>query len=275
MKRVRIVGSLVTLIAVMGLILLTACAGSKRESMEIDENAFPEEKQQSSVSSETTEPTPDEAEVLQLLGITSGGEKAQAEKSSAKKPASESVGQLEARISKLESQVKEKDKELRNLKAELDERESRIAALRSKLTTPSTGPSAAATSTTATAGGSFKEKYRRALDLYNNRQYKEALRLFDELLSLGVDNDLVDNCQYWKGECYYALGDYNQAIIEFEKVFTYNNSNKYPDAQLKLGLCYLKLGNRDRARAEFEKLVNEYPDSEYVPRAQSYLAQLQ
>ena len=46
------------------------------------------------------------------------------------------------------------------------------------------------------------------------------------------------------------------------------------DAQLKLGLCYWKLGDTERARQEFERLISDYPNSEYVGKAQQYLSKL-
>jgi len=67
---------------------------------------------------------------------------------------------------------------------------------------------------------------------------------------------------------------YNQAIIEFEKIFTFNDSDKNDDAQLKLGLCYTRIGNVEKAKVEFQKLVDTYPDSEFISRAQYYLQTL-
>ncbi|MBN1542848.1 tetratricopeptide repeat protein, partial [candidate division KSB1 bacterium] len=121
---------------------------------------------------------------------------------------------------------------------------------------------------------SFQERYDAALQLYESRKYLQALQIFDELLQTSGKTDLLDNCQYWKGECYYGLGQYNQAIVEFEKVFAHNGSNKYADAQLKLGLCYQRLGNTEKARAEFQTLLTNYPDSEYVSLAERYLRNL-
>ncbi|HQG45045.1 MAG TPA: tetratricopeptide repeat protein, partial [bacterium] len=75
-------------------------------------------------------------------------------------------------------------------------------------------------------------------------------------------------------ECYYGMLAYNQAIIEFEKVFTFHDSDKNDDAQLKLGLCYTRTGNVEKAKAEFQKLLDTYPDSEFRARAQYYLQTL-
>ena len=102
----------------------------------------------------------------------------------------------------------------------------------------------------------------------------KPISAFDQLLMSGENNSLTDNCQYWKGECYYGLGNYGQAIMEFQKVFAFPNSNKYDDAQLKLGLCYMQMNNYDQAKMEFDKLLKEYPSSEYANRARSFLNQL-
>lgn len=86
-----------------------------------------------------------------------------------------------------------------------------------------------------------------------------------------MKNKLADNAQYWIGECYYSLKNYQRAIIEFEKVFSFPNSNKNDDAQFKLGLCYAAIGNRVKAREEFQRLIDYFPKSEYVTRAKQFL----
>ena len=70
------------------------------------------------------------------------------------------------------------------------------------------------------------------------------------------------------------MGQYKKAIIDFEKVFTFPKSNKNPDAQFKLGVCYVRLGDSAKAREEFQRLIDVYPESSYVGRAQDHLAGL-
>ena len=120
--------------------------------------------------------------------------------------------------------------------------------------------------------GDFKSKYQYALSQYNLGNYQGALSVLSELLFSNTKNSLSDNCQFWIGECYYGLGNYNQAIVEFEKVFSFPASNKGDDAQLKLGICYIKVGDRQQAQAELERLLSNYPDSEYIELAYRYLA---
>ena len=61
------------------------------------------------------------------------------------------------------------------------------------------------------------------------------------------------------------------ALAAFQKVFLFAKTEKDDDAQLKLGLCYLQLGDRESAMIEFKRLVVDYPESEYVVRAEELL----
>ncbi len=118
---------------------------------------------------------------------------------------------------------------------------------------------------------SFTTKYNEAFQFYKDHQYLEAIQKFKNLISENSNHKLSDNCQYWIGECYYDMKNYEQAIISFEKVFSFTDSNKDDDAQLKLGICYHRLNQNDKAKEEFQRLITYYPDSEYVSVARSYL----
>ncbi len=211
-----------------------------------------------------TQPSPDEDEVLRLLGIT----KEETEEPTVQKgPKNED--QLREEISDLERKLVDKDSEISKLKSDIAEKDQKINRLETDYVRQPLTPSGGYTST-----GNFREDYQNALSEYNNRNYKLAIQMFEELLARNPSSSLSDNCRYWIGECYYGLGNYNQAIIEFTKVFSFNNSNKMDDAQLKLGLCYWKLGDRERARQEFDRLISDYPKSEYVEKAQQFLSRL-
>lgn len=126
----------------------------------------------------------------------------------------------------------------------------------------------------STTTGSFEQRYEDARRAYNARDFKTAVQQFEMLLTENRSNSLADNCQYWIGECHYSTGNYEQAIAAFEKVFTFPNSNKYADSQLKLGLSYMRMSNTARAAEEFQKLIDNYPTSEYVSVARQYLSTL-
>ena len=251
MKKINVL--LVCLIFIA--LLAIGCSGTMQtESVEPD--LYNQTEENSSTNS-----TSDEDEVLRLLGLD--------EQDDMEKTVVETTPQnsddLEEKILSLEQAISDKNLQVENLKAELAEKNEQLNNMQENQTRE-------ATVVVPKSNASFAAQYEQALGYYNNRKYRVALQMFDDLLASNDKHDLLDNCQYWKGECYYGLGEFNQAIIEFEKVFIYSNSNKYDDAQLKLGLCYTQLGNNAKARAEFEKLLNNYPNSEYVGKANSYLS---
>lgn len=120
-----------------------------------------------------------------------------------------------------------------------------------------------------------KGVYVETLGDFQNKRYDKAIEKFSDLLKTNPDHELADNAQYWLAESYYMKGDYQRALVEFEKVFTFTEKGKYDDAQFKLGYCYLKLGQKDKANEEFQRLVTHYPYSEYYKKAQEMLNKLQ
>lgn len=118
------------------------------------------------------------------------------------------------------------------------------------------------------------QAYHNALRVFNSRNYAKAAELFAQTQEKYPDGTYADNCRYWIGECLYAQGEYAEAVAAFKKVFSYKKTSKGDDAQFKIGLSYLKMGKYGTAKAELKKLKDRYPASEYVPRAQKYLAEM-
>lgn len=252
-------------------LIIAGCSSSKPElrdyeGQEMSDQDFSEIDQLFGISDQNqkTEQDPDEDEVLELLGI-----KRTAPEEKPVQPAPEKDDQLRREITSLERKLAEKDTEISTLRSDISAKEEKIGKLQTTTLTQQPQPASGVSST-----GSFRDDYQAALNEYYNRNYKTAIQMFEELLARSETNSLSDNARYWIGESYYGLGNYNQAIIEFTKVFSFNNSNKVDDAQLKLGICYWRLGDRVRARQEFERLISHYPKSEYVSKAQQFLSKL-
>ncbi|RMZ49737.1 hypothetical protein EB821_01305 [Candidatus Marinimicrobia bacterium PRS2] len=117
----------------------------------------------------------------------------------------------------------------------------------------------------------YQAKYIESLSNYQNGEWNISLDGFKFLIQADSNHDLADNCQYWIGEVYYSLKEYNRSIKEFEKVFTFPGTNKADAAQFKLGLCYVNIGQIENAKKEFENLLEFYPNSEYFKRSQEYI----
>ncbi len=255
---------ILTCIIVSVVLLLSGC-GSSRQTAEGEDVNIDDLLGEENTSTSTPEQNPDEDEVLRLLGITP--QETQPEPAAASTGDPEQVDQGE--VNKLQDELMEKDQEISTLRSEITQKESKISDLQSQVESSKRRPG-----NSADAPSDFKSRYQSALNQFNSRNYQGALSSFMQLIASDPNTSLSDNCQYWIGESYYAMSNYNQAIAEFEKVFSFPNSNKTDDAQLKLGLCYMKLGDKQQARAEFDRLISNYPKSEYISLAQRYIARL-
>ena len=107
-----------------------------------------------------------------------------------------------------------------------------------------------------------KPAYEAAIALVSARQYDRALDALAAFLVKYPDHPYADNAMYWRGECYFAKGDYLRAAEQFEGVVTrFPAGNKAPDALLKLGISQQKLGNPLKAKEYFDRLAQTYPQS--------------
>ena len=262
-------------VSLLIIISLAACAASRNDE---DDSYTEEEKQQKElddieallgISTEDSEQQKQpqkqqpkqQSEQLNLLGSNEMVDKSQSEKMD-------------------EAEKKKYEDKIANLERQLRQKEQTIADLNAKVTLAEQSPKQPSYS-----GGGFStvsdismEEYDRRYDearmAFEDRNYEQAIQMFQSMLSVSSSHKLADNAQYWIGESHYALRQYDTAILDFEKVFTFANSNKADDAQFKLGLCYIRKGDKAKARAELERLLANYPDSEYKSRAEKLLTEL-
>jgi tol-pal system protein YbgF len=112
-----------------------------------------------------------------------------------------------------------------------------------------------------------RHAYDAALALVNSKQFDRALDAFAGFLVKWPDHPNADNAMYWRGECYFAKGEYARAAEEFEgTIARFPLGNKVPDAILKLGICQQKLGNGAKAKTYFDRLLRDFPRSEAARR---------
>ena len=185
----------------------------------------------------------------------------------------ERMRQLETSNAQLRQALRALQGQSRVLSARLDSLPRR-RAMSPRVAANTNTPDTRADTTAAVGKSDAFNMYQGALAYYRHKQYDRALAEFDRLLQEAPMSEWSDNAQYWKGECYYGLRKYQQALIEFTKVFAFSNTGKADDAQLKIARCHIVLGERDRALAALRKLLDEYPDSEYVSTARDKIKQL-
>ncbi|MGZ3420570.1 MAG: tol-pal system protein YbgF [Polyangiales bacterium] len=105
--------------------------------------------------------------------------------------------------------------------------------------------------------------YDAAYALVKAKKLQPALDALAGFLVRYPDHPYAANALYWRGECYWALGDYSSAATQFDAlVARFPASGKTPDGLLKLGLAHRKLGSAGKAKVAFDRLRKEFPTSE-------------
>ncbi len=117
----------------------------------------------------------------------------------------------------------------------------------------------------------YRMAYNDALNKYFNNEYLEAIQDFRILIEREPSGAYADNAQYWIGECFYSLEDFESAITEFEKVFSFPENNKSDHALFKIAISYQQLGRYLKARDNMNRFILEYSDSELVSQAKDFL----
>ena len=120
-----------------------------------------------------------------------------------------------------------------------------------------------------------EEIYQAAYQNFISQDYLKSLKKFKDFLRDFSRGKLADNAQFWIGECEYKMGNYEQAIAEYEKVKTnYPQGNKVPAAILKQAKAFLQLDRKKDARAILSQLIENYPDTNEAANAKKQIENL-
>jgi len=203
------------------------------------------------------------------------------------------VAKLKSIIDKLTELINQRDREIEELQALVELKDRKIEELDQKLAQLESGSSGGWAHKRQEPRNSepergswnppvqrlsdwnFRRKYEAALAKFNAYNYREALADFMYLLQANPDHPLAGNCQYWIGESYFGMGQYEKAVEAFEKVMDFHRSPKHDVALYMAARAYLRLGDKERARTRLQQLISQFPRSRFAPRAQRMLRRLQ
>ncbi len=236
--------------------LLTGCYGSKLVKGPI--NSEHASLQADSIRAETKE----------LLARVSSLEEAFAD---GRLASSRSQARMSATISELEESV-------RILISRLDDQAQMQSRRRPPPRTRVVEPDTAATDSTALgrAGGSEEELYRAAYLDVTRGNYDLAIRGFQNYLVRHPAGTYLPEVHYYLGDCYYADGQYLEAVPEFRYVVErFPESRLVPAAYLKSGRCYQQLEEKNLAERAFHTLIDKHPNSEEAQQARAALDELE
>ncbi|MBK7182961.1 MAG: tetratricopeptide repeat protein [Bacteroidetes bacterium] len=110
-----------------------------------------------------------------------------------------------------------------------------------------------------------KVAYFRGVDLFNNMEYDEAIKLFDKSMMYKFDKNISALAVYWKGESFYRLKKYSNAIDSYKSFIEEPGSiarMEYSDANYNVGYCYYKLQDYENSNLWFRKFVTFKPQAD-------------
>jgi len=135
------------------------------------------------------------------------------------------------------------------------------------------------TTTPAVSAETAEIDYISAQKAFINEDYDEALTRYTEYLTRYPDGQSAHNAQFWKAECYRRVGQYDNAIREFEYLEQrYGNmadNGKLPLAMKNRAEAHLSLGQTAEATKILRALIEKYPMTGVVDGAKSRLRTLE
>ncbi|MGH7341269.1 MAG: tetratricopeptide repeat protein [Candidatus Rokuibacteriota bacterium] len=102
-----------------------------------------------------------------------------------------------------------------------------------------------------------------------------ALSRFRAIVAGHPEHALADDAQFGVGECYFQMGKYDEAIVEYRKVADlFPFGDQVPYALLKVGFSQLALDQRGVALDSFRTVSEAYPGTEAATVARQQIAHL-
>lgn len=117
-----------------------------------------------------------------------------------------------------------------------------------------------------------KKLYYQGLKNFKDKNYYAGAHLFSLFIEKFPKHHLIPNAYFWRGECYFRLGQYPRAILNYQVVLDkYKTSNKYPPALLKEGIAFYKLGKKKAGKILLEDLIQNFPHTNEAKLAKKFL----
>jgi tol-pal system protein YbgF len=190
---------------------------------------------------------------------------------------SDNVGDLQARVGKLDQKLTDIQNTLQNVD--------------SKLASPAAGPGGASPSTMNGPGGtpmgmppnaasasppaSADVLYSNALRDINGKHYDLATGEFQDYLKYYGETDLASNAQFYLGEVAFMQNQFQTALDAYNKVIeNYPKSFKTASARMRKGFCLSELGQKASAVRELRAVVRLYPGTDEAKRAAAKLKEM-
>jgi tol-pal system protein YbgF len=198
------------------------------------------------------------------------------------------LGLLKGKVDGMESSLQRvpasEAEEVRKLKDEIAQLTARLETITRQLgdhlaapPPPAVSPAVPGEPTAPSAAPADPKKlYDEAYGLLKQGKYAESQNLFREFIRLYPDTPLTDNAYFWMGEGYYDQGQYEQAILLYDKVVqNFPQGDKLVSALLKQAFAFDAIGDPQDAKILLNKIVKEHASSEQAAIARRKLEALE
>jgi tol-pal system protein YbgF len=184
-------------------------------------------------------------------------------------------GGLRKQVADLAAGEETQDDKIRNILGRIDELESQmrtywdqvrndIRELKKAKEVPAPPP--------VTPKVSAEEMYKRGFDTYQKGAYDDATRLFSQFVKENPNDALAPNALFWTGESYMNLKDYEKAIVQFQELLDkFPEGDKASRAMLRQGEAFGALGDKKSSTTLMKRVVELFPKSEEARVAQRRL----
>ena len=175
----------------------------------------------------------------------------------------------QARIAKLENELKE-------VKTKISD------SLEKKETADSRDNSKEASATTAETKEAKAADINDPLKLYDDahidfkeKKYAEARRKFDKFIKDFPKHELLPNAYFWAGESDYADKKYEDAILSYESFLKkYPKHEKAKGAMLRQAFSFVEIGDKKTGKVLMEKVIEKYPNSREAELAEKKIGEM-
>jgi len=122
---------------------------------------------------------------------------------------------------------------------------------------------------------SAENLYKQAQDALKSNDPGKARELLNKFNEAYPGHKLSPNVRYWIGETWYIEKNYEQAVLEFQRVIKeYPGKEKVSAAMLKQAMSFKELGDSKSAKFVLKELIDKFPQAEEIQAAKELLGKI-
>jgi tol-pal system protein YbgF len=126
-----------------------------------------------------------------------------------------------------------------------------------------------------TAAAPTDELFNQAQKKYDAGNYQNAYETFESSINKNASGANAIQARYMMGECLYQQKEYDQAILQYQKIISSQPKHpKTPAALLKQAMAFEQLSDKDTAKILYQKIISSYGSSPEAQQAKSKLSSL-